>query len=220
MKQLIAAAAVRSYSPGLAISSWAHETNTPGAISSTIAFTRRSWSGLTKPQRKLMAIASTPSSTSSAMAVRASSSFSGRKTSPAQSTRSETSLISPGGTIGSGLRWRETCSSRSIGRPAERPNERIISRASPWPRVVIRPVRAPRICTSTLVPTVVPCSSRSVWESSSSTPRPARRAPSSTAAMKPSEKSGGVEEAFARVSVPDSSMITQSVNVPPMSTPQ
>ncbi len=129
-------------------------------------------------------------------------------------------LDEAGGTIGSGLRWRDTCSSRSIGSPAERPNERIMISASRWPRVVMRPVVAPRICTSTLVPTVVPCSSRSVWVRSSSRPRPARRAASSTAAMKPAEKSGGVDEALASVTVPDSSMITQSVNVPPMSTPQ
>ena len=177
MKQLIAAAAVRSYSPGLAISSWAHDTKTPGAISSTIAFTRRSWSGLTKPHRKLMAIASTPSSTSSWIALRASSSFSGEEdVAGPVDPLGDLLDAGAGGTIGSGFLWRETCSSRSIGSPAERPNERIMMSASRWPRVVIRPVRAPRICTSTFVPTVVPCSSRSVWESSSSRPRPGRGA--------------------------------------------
>ena len=37
----------------------------------------------------------------------------------------------------------------------ERPAERIMISASPWPAVVTSPALAPRICTSALVPTVV-----------------------------------------------------------------
>ncbi len=59
MKQLIAVAAVRSYSPGLAINSCAQVTKMAGASSRTMRLTANSWAGLTKPHRKEMAIAAT-----------------------------------------------------------------------------------------------------------------------------------------------------------------
>ena len=85
---------------------------------------------------------------------------------------------------------------------------------------MISPVFAPRIWTRTFVPTVVPCSSSSISPKMPSGSTPRWRAASSIASRKPCEKSWGVDEAFASVIVPVSSTSTQSVNVPPMSTPQ
>ena len=130
-------------------------------------------------------------------------------------------LMRCGGTIGSGLLWRETCSSCSIGRPAERPYGAHHEQVSPWPRVVIRPVRAPRHLHEH-----VGADRRAVQQQLGLTEKlvelqcRASVAASVTASMKPSANSGGVEETFASVSAWSSSMTTQSVNVPPMSTPQ
>ena len=60
MYALIAAVAVRSYSPGFAASSWPQHTNRSGAISSAMSRTRFSWAVLTYPKRSDTAIASTP----------------------------------------------------------------------------------------------------------------------------------------------------------------
>jgi hypothetical protein len=115
---------------------------------------------------------------------------------------------------------RDTCSSFSIGKPAERPTERMMISASPCPRVVMRPVFTPLSWTIALVPTVVPCSNNLVlcinWDNVS----PNFSAATSRALKNPSAKSFGVDGLLAIVICPRSFMTTQSVKVPPVSTPQ
>ena len=86
-----------------------------------------------------------------------------------------------------------------------------ISIRSSKPAVVTRPTRAPRRSSRLLVPTVVP------WTISSfraSAPPRSSRIPSTM----PRPGSSGVEKTLAMRTSP-SSMTTQSVNVPPVSTP-
>jgi hypothetical protein len=70
------------------------------------------------------------------------------------------------------------------------------------------------------VPTVVPWQRRVIDRQRSGVVTPSFAAASSSAAIRPSEKSCGVDGALVVTTVPDSSTTTQSVNVPPMSTPQ
>ena len=106
-----------------------------------------------------MAIASTPFSRSRRIAASASSSLSGTTTLPKQSTRSETPSMSRLGTIGSGLRLSGKCTTCRTSRPPMPRDPRMMWMTSLWPLVVMRPMRAPRFCTTALVPTVVPCDS-------------------------------------------------------------
>jgi hypothetical protein len=98
---------------------------------------------------------------------------------------------------------------------------RIIRMASPNPLVVTSAVFAPARVMSVLSPIV------QAWKknladriSSSSSRKPMLWAASRTASMAPIEKSSGVDKAFPNETPPSSSTTTQSVKVPPMSTPR
>src|SRR5581483_9643382 len=91
--------------------------------------------------------------------------------------------------------------------------------ASSWPLVVIRPTFAPFLWIRAFVPTVVPCVSTSMFLQKSSNESPRRSAATVIAASMPSAKLGGVEEDLVAVMRPSRSSTTQSVKVPPMSTP-
>ena len=81
------------------------------------------------------------------------------------------------------------------------------------------PVRTPVRVMSAFVATVVPCPKRVVRARSCSPVMPKRCAARATLSITPIEKSCGVDAAFAAVTLPSSSTTTQSVNVPPVSTP-
>ena len=70
------------------------------------------------------------------------------------------------------------------------------------PRVVTSPTLAPRFCTIALVPTVVPWETSAVSDSSADTGRPHLRAAASSAFMRPSAKSPGVDGALALTTRP------------------
>jgi len=195
-------------------------TNTCGAIRRAMAFTRCSCAGYLNDQRKQMAMASTPLPTRRRMASSASSSFSSTTTCPLQSTRSLTSSMRVFGTIGSGLSLSGKCRIRWVASPGMPRAPRMMWITSPWPRVVMRPTRAPRRCTIVLVPMVVPWASRAVRRRRSATVHPSSRAARSRDSRKPREKSSGVDGALAVTIRPSSSSTTQSVMVPPMSIPQ
>ena len=185
-----------------------------------MSFTRRSCAGSRNDHRKQIAIASTSSARSSRTACSACPSFRGTTTSPKQSTRSETPRMRRFGTIGVGFRLSGMCTTWRTSRPSSPREPRMMWMTSLWPRVVTRPMRAPRFCTIALVPTVVPWEMSEVFARRSATGRPHFPAAASSAFMRPSAKSPGVEGAFALTTCPRSSTSTQSVNVPPMSSPQ
>src|SRR5215831_18784893 len=91
--------------------------------------------------------------------------------------------------------------------------------ASSWPRVVIRPTFAPLRWMSALVPTVVPCVSTATLGQNCSNGRSRRSEASRIAASMPSAKFSGVDGHLVAVMRPLASSTTQSVKVPPMSTP-
>ena len=102
----------------------------------------------------------------------------------------------------------------------ETPREpRMMWIASSWPRVVIRPTRAPFLWISAFVPTVVPWVSTAISPQNFSNGNPRRSAATCIAASMPSAKLPGVEGALVAVIPPPRPSTTQSVNVPPMSTP-
>src|SRR5437899_8125610 len=102
----------------------------------------------------------------------------------------------------------------------ETPREpRMMWIASSWPCVVIRPTRAPFLWMSAFVPTVVPWVSTAISLQNCSNESPSRSAATRIAASMPSAKLPGVEGALVAVMRPERSSATQSVNVPPMSTP-
>ena len=138
---------------------------------------------------------------------------------PLTSTRSCTSTTAPGTISGAGSRLPCTENTPSIGRPATRPAPRIMASASPCPAVATSPTRAPLRSSTALVPIVVPCPVRSVRSSSvvrsTSTVSASRSSPAST----PRTGSSFVDKTFAVRWFACRSTRTQSVNVPPMSTP-
>src|SRR6266545_1802359 len=214
-----AVAVTRSYSPHLGAMSVEQQTNRFGAIFPIISFTRCSCRGYLNDHRKHTPIASTPASTRRPIADSASDSFRGTTTSPKQSTRSDTPSIRRFGTIGTGFwlegKWTTLAMSRE-----ETPREpRMMWIASSWPCVVIRPTRAPFLWMSAFVPTVVPWVSTAISPQNCSNESPRRSAATRIAAIMPSAKSAGVEGALVAVMRPERSSATQSVNVPPMSTP-
>ncbi len=91
--------------------------------------------------------------------------------------------------------------------------------ASSWPRVVMSPTLAPLRWISAFVPTVVPCVRTSTSWQNRSKESPRRSAAIRIAASMPSAKLSGVEGAFVAVIAPSRPSTTQSVKVPPMSTP-
>src|SRR5438094_465203 len=102
----------------------------------------------------------------------------------------------------------------------ETPREpRMMWIASSWPCVVIRPTRAPFLWMSAFVPTVVPWVSTAISLQNCSNESPSRSAATRIAAIMPSAKLPGVEGALVAVMPPPRPSTTQSVNVPPMSTP-
>src|SRR5262252_5929928 len=102
----------------------------------------------------------------------------------------------------------------------ETPREpRMMWIASSWPFVVIRPTFAPLRWISAFVPTVVPWVRTEMSEQNRSNESPRRSDATRIAASMPSAKSRGVEEALVAVMRPERSSTTQSVKVPPMSTP-
>ncbi len=209
----------RSYSPHLGAISVEQETNRFGAIFRIISFTSCSCRGYLNDQRKQTPIASAPCSTSRRIAASAWDSLSGTTTSPKQSTRSDTPSIRRFGTIGTGFwlegKWTTLAMSRD-----ETPREpRMIWIASSCPRVVIRPTFAPFLWISAFVPTVVPWVSTAISLQNCSNESPRRSAATRIAASMPSAKLPGVEGALVAVMRPERSSTTQSVNVPPMSTP-
>src|SRR5437867_12255804 len=104
--------------------------------------------------------------------------------------------------------------------PEETPREpRMMWIASSWPRVVIRPTFAPFLWMSAFVPTVVPWVSTAISLQNCSNESPSRSAATRIAASMPSAKLAGVEEDFVAVMRPSRPSATQSVKVPPMSTP-
>src|SRR5438445_547767 len=106
-------------------------------------------------QRKHTPIASTPASTRRLIAVSASDSFNGTTTSPKQSTRSDTPSIKRFGTMGTGFWLEGKWTTLAISREETPREPRMMWIASSWPRVVIRPTRAPFLWISAFVPTVV-----------------------------------------------------------------
>ena len=91
--------------------------------------------------------------------------------------------------------------------------------ASSWPRVVIRPTFAPLRWISVLVPIVVPWLTIATSRQKDARSFPSLPAAISSAATNPALKSGGVDAALAVTTVPLGATTTQSVKVPPMSTP-
>ena len=180
---------------------------------------RRSWASLTNDHSSETAIASTPSARRPSTASTTSASSSATRTSPSRSTRSVTPRISRRGTIGSGLRSREDRTRSRSGRPATFENTLPIRIASSCPRVVMSPVRAPVRVIIAFVACVVPWTNSSVCPSSSCRERPRPSALSRTASRTPSCSEPGVVSDLDTERPPSSSATTQSVNVPPMSTP-
>src|SRR5207247_5284554 len=91
---------------------------------------------------------------------------------------------------------------------------------SPNPCVVSSPVLGPVRVISVLSATVQAWKKNFVaLKSSSASARPRLRAASPTASTAPTAKSSGVDSALPKVTAPCSSIATQSVNVPPISTP-
>ena len=89
------------------------------------------------------------------------------------------------------------------------------------PLVVMSPVLAPERVSSVLSPTVQPWkNSLAVCNRSSSPVMPRCSAALRTASRTPWAKLSGVDNALPTVSSPASSTTTQSVNVPPISTPR
>src|SRR4029453_16669032 len=123
------------------------------------------------------------------------------------------------GTIGSGLLWVDARkASVSVSPSVVRP--RIIRIVSPKPLVVMSPVLGPERLIKVLSATV------HAWKKSlglgggSSLSRiPRLVAASATASKAPLKKSSGVDNALPTTTVPSLSKATQSVNVPPISTP-
>ncbi len=212
-------AVVRSYSPHLGAMSMEQDTNTPGAMRFTISATRRSCAGLRKDHRKQIAMASQPSASSSRIAVSASTSFSGTITSPKQSMRSEIPLIRRLGTIGSGFWLSGKCTTLAMSREFTPREPRMMWMASSWPRVVMSPTFAPLRWISAFVPTVVPWVRTRICPQKSANSSSSRSAATRMAFSMPSAKLPGVDEDLVAVIAPFWSMTTQSVNVPPMSTP-
>jgi hypothetical protein len=91
--------------------------------------------------------------------------------------------------------------------------------ASSCPLVVISPTFAPRRWMSALVPTVVPCVRTEIRSQNVSNGSSRRSAATRIAFSMPSAKLPGVEAALVAVMPPLRSSTTQSVKVPPMSTP-
>ena len=143
---------------------------------------------------------------------------------PVESTRSCSSRTAPGTMSGAGSDVPWTKNTSSTLRPATRPCPRMIASASPCPAVVMTPTRAPVRSRTAFVPIVVPCPNRSVLASNSGSASPIPPASSVSPASTPSAGSPLVDSAFAvrYVAVPSVAGLptrTQSVNVPPMSTP-
>src|SRR5262245_46728357 len=133
--------------------------------------------------------------------------------------RSLSSSINRRGTIGSGLLWVDARKASVSVRPSV-VLPRMRSSVSANPLVVMRPVVGPARVIKVLSATVQAWKKSPVKASSSFSPRKPRfLAASRTASRAPLEKSSGVESAFPRVTVPSLSSATQSVNVPPISTP-
>ena len=89
------------------------------------------------------------------------------------------------------------------------------------PLVVMRPVLAPERVRSVLSPTVQPWKNSLAVCSSASSPVMSRcSAALRTALRTPSAKLSGVDNDLPTVNSPVSSTTTQSVNVPPISTPR
>jgi len=209
----------RSYSPHFGAISTEQETKSEGARSRIIRLTRNSCSGRLNDHRKHTPIASTPAATSRLIADSTCASLSGTTTSPKQSTRSATPSISRFGTIGSGFALSGKCTTLRISREVTPREPRMMWIASSWPRVVISPTRAPFLCISVFVPTVVPCVSTSIRRQKRPKGRPRRSAATRSEASMPAEKLPGVDGALVAVMQPSAPSTTQSVNVPPMSTP-
>ena len=85
------------------------------------------------------------------------------------------------------------------------------------PRVVRTPARDPRPVTSRLVTTVDPCRNSFTCDRNSPIGSCAESARALKPLRMPTEKSGGVDDTFAWISVPPEPTATQSVNVPPVS---
>ena len=219
MKELMTPVIVRSYSPTWAEISDAAVTNSSGWRSRASATTRCSCSSLRGDQSRLTVSASAPPSASRASACAADSSSSPTMTSPSKSMRSVTSETSDRATSCSGLSVCGMSSRRSPSRPASRPAPFMTAIASPWPLVVTRPTFAPSRVMSAFVPVVVPCTTRSACENSSSSDIPNRDAASSIASKKLRARSVGRVGTLPVRIVPSGPMTAQSVNVPPMSTP-
>jgi hypothetical protein len=138
---------------------------------------------------------------------------------PLASTRSCTSTTAPGTISGAGSLLPCTENTPSIDRPATRPAPRIIASATPCPAVATSPTRAPRRSRTAFVPMVVPWPKRSVRWSIAGRPTPAVSASSLSPASTPATGSSLADKTFALRWFPCRSTRTQSVNVPPMSTP-
>ena len=136
---------------------------------------------------------------------------SGRTTLPSRSMRSSTPTTQREDTIsGGGVSQPSSSCTR-------RPRANDTSSSKPF--VVISPTFRPTREASTLVTAVVPRPNRRTAGSTDVTSRPARVAASSIAATTPRPTSPGVVGDFAR-QMPDPSVSTASVKVPPTSTPR
>ena len=180
---------------------------------------RISCAGLAKLHRKAIATASMPCPAKRSSVASTSSSRNPTTTSPAKSTRSVISNTWRRGTTGSGRLLIDQSSCSSMDAPSARPMSFMMRMASGWPRVVSSATRAIRPVTSALVPAVVPCASLAAAASTRSASRPSPAAAASMEPKKPSARSAGVVGTLPVVISPPASMIAQSVNVPPMSTP-
>ncbi len=101
-----------------------------------------------------------------------------------------------------------------------RPAPRMIKKLSPWPCVATSATSAPLRSTTRLVPIVAPWLKRSVLASSAPSVRPFWAASSSRPLITPSAGVvAWVDSTLDVVMWPSSRTATQSVNVPPMSTP-
>ena len=209
---------VRSYSPMRGASSCERVTCTPGNSSAASSPMRRSWRGSMIDQSNDTATASTSRSRSRRSARRAWSSSSGSSTLPYASTRSRTPTMLRRGSSSVGFSQCaasvRNCSSMPITLLP-----RAIGTVASKPAVVMRPMRAPPPVSNALIPTVVACARRSAPWSAVSSVRSMVRAAFSMELQMPTPRSSRVDNALPTPTRPVASMMTQSVNVPPVSTP-
>jgi len=219
MYAVTAVDAVRSYSPRTGAMSQENAVNRPSPSPLTISCTRRSCRSLTKDHRNETARDSTPAAMRLSTAPATSASSRATTMSPSRSMRSLTPRISSLGMMGAGLASLEEWTSSRSCSPAILEYTRPTIRLSSCPCVVMRPVRAPPRSSIALVAWVVPWTNIVVRSSNSPVDIPSDAALTPTASSTPSWRDPRVVSDLEMLRSPRPPTTTQSVKVPPMSTP-